>query len=160
MAFCSSCGSQLLEGASFCSVCGRNINSASDTSPAFRSSSAAGLSDNNAGALAYVTMIPAILFLLIDPYKQRRFVRFHAFQSIFLCVAALAVSLVLSLVSFLGFFSWIFFLLLVRLGFFVIWVVLVVNAAQGKMWELPILGSLAKQQADVESAGGPGQECS
>src|SRR5579872_5032767 len=40
--------------------------------------------DNLIAALAYVTFIPAILFVLIEPFKRNRFVRFHAFQSIFL----------------------------------------------------------------------------
>ena len=40
-----------------------------------------GLSDNAAGALAYVTIIPAIVFLLVEPYNKNSFVRFHAWQS-------------------------------------------------------------------------------
>ena len=39
-----------------------------------------GLADNVAGLLAYVTIIPAIIFLLIEPYRRNPFVRFHAFQ--------------------------------------------------------------------------------
>jgi uncharacterized membrane protein len=46
-----------------------------------------GLSDNSAGALAYVTFIPAIVFLAMPPYNQSPYVRFHAWQSIFLFVA-------------------------------------------------------------------------
>lgn len=29
-----------------------------------------GLSDNAAGALAYVTIIPAIIFLIVEPYNK------------------------------------------------------------------------------------------
>lgn len=152
MAFCSNCGTQLLEGSAFCSRCGRGTSSVAPIS-----GSSPGLSDNAAGALAYVTIIPAILFLLIDPYKQKPFVRFHAFQSIFFCVTAFAVGVALSLIPFLGFFGWASLLLLVRLGFFVIWVVLVVKASQGKIWELPVIGALAKQQAGSQGASGPGQ---
>jgi uncharacterized membrane protein len=43
------------------------------------------MSPNVAGALAYpLGFITGILFLKIDPYKYDPFVRFHAFQSIFL----------------------------------------------------------------------------
>ena len=35
-----------------------------------------GLTDNVAGLLAYVTIIPAIIFLVIEPYNRNRFVRF------------------------------------------------------------------------------------
>ena len=47
-----------------------------------------GLSDNAAGALAYITIIPAIIFLLVEPYNKNSFVRFHAWQCIFLGIAA------------------------------------------------------------------------
>jgi len=40
--------------------------------------------------LGYVTIIPAIVFLLIAPYNKSRFVRFHSFQCIFLTVAWVA----------------------------------------------------------------------
>src|SRR6185437_2632978 len=43
---------------------------------------AEGLSDTAAGALAYITIIPAIIFLVVAPYNTKPFVRFHAFQSI------------------------------------------------------------------------------
>src|ERR1035441_4827570 len=35
-----------------------------------------GLSTNSAAALAYVTIIPAIIFLIVDPYKKIPLVRF------------------------------------------------------------------------------------
>ncbi len=40
-----------------------------------------GLSDNAAGALAYVTIIPAIIFLIVEPYNKNSYIRFHAWQS-------------------------------------------------------------------------------
>ena len=43
-----------------------------------------GLSDNAAGALAYLTVIPAIIFLIVEPYNKNSFVRFHSWQCIFL----------------------------------------------------------------------------
>jgi uncharacterized membrane protein len=46
-----------------------------------------GLSDNVAGGLAYITIIPAIVFLIVEPFKRSSYVRFHAWQSIFLFVA-------------------------------------------------------------------------
>ncbi len=39
---------------------------------------ASGLADNVAGALAYITILPAILFLILPDYNRRPFVRFHA----------------------------------------------------------------------------------
>ena len=46
-----------------------------------------GLSDNAAGALAYVTIIPAIIFLIVEPYNKNSYIRFHSWQSIFLGIA-------------------------------------------------------------------------
>ena len=47
---------------------------------------AEGLSDTAAGALAYITFIPAIIFLVMPPYNTKPFIRFHAFQSIGLAI--------------------------------------------------------------------------
>ena len=47
-----------------------------------------GLSDNAAGALAYLTVIPAIIFLIVEPFNKNSYVRFHSWQCIFLCLSA------------------------------------------------------------------------
>jgi uncharacterized membrane protein len=152
MAFCSGCGSQMADGAAFCPKCGRAAGAGPSggaaTAPAQAyAAPSAGLSDNAAGALAYVTFIPALIFLLIEPYNRRPFVRFHAFQSLFFCIAWIAVSAALSFVVFRGFGLGFGLFMLVRLAFFVAWVVLLIKASQGQMWELPVIGPLAKQQA-------------
>ena len=51
--------------------------------------------DRVAGALAYLFVIPAILFLLRDPFRKNRFIRFHAWQSILVAAATLVVFAVL-----------------------------------------------------------------
>jgi uncharacterized membrane protein len=109
-----------------------------------------------AGALAYCTIIPAIVFLLIEPYNRNRFVRFHAFQCIGLWLAALVMGAGLRVAGFLLFFvpvlghliSWLAYMV-VSLGFFVIWVVLIVKALQGEMFKLPLVGDFAKQKIAV-----------
>jgi uncharacterized membrane protein len=109
-----------------------------------------------AGALAYCTIIPAILFLLIEPYNRNRFVRFHSFQCIGLWLAALVMGAGLRVAGFLLFFvpvlghliSWLSYMV-VSLGFFVIWVVLIVKALQGEMFKLPWVGDFAKQKIAV-----------
>jgi uncharacterized membrane protein len=45
-----------------------------------------GLSINAAAGLAYLTIIPAIVFLIVVPFKSSSSVRFHAWQSIFFFV--------------------------------------------------------------------------
>ncbi len=102
-----------------------------------------GLSSNAAGALAYVTIIPAIIFLIIEPYNRDSFVRFHSWQSIFLGIAGFAVDMVLSFIPIVG---WII-LPLAILGFLVIWVICLVKAVKGERFKLPLIGNFAEQQA-------------
>lgn len=47
-----------------------------------------GLQNNAVAALAYLGgLITGILFLVIEPYKADKFVRFHSLQSIFFNIA-------------------------------------------------------------------------
>lgn len=102
-----------------------------------------GLSDNAAGALAYVTIIPAIIFLIVEPYNKNSFVRFHSWQSIFLGIAAFAVDMVLSFIPIIG---WIL-LFPVMIAFLVVWIVAIMKALKGQRWKLPLIGKYAEQQA-------------
>ena len=113
-----------------------------------------GLSDNAAGAIAYITFIPAIVFLAMPPYNTSPYVRFHAWQSIFFSIAAFVLwvaELIFSVVgAFLGplrFVIWILELV-IGLGIFLIWILLVVQAVNGKLFKLPVIGALAEQQAN------------
>jgi uncharacterized membrane protein len=113
--------------------------------------SAGGLTDNVAGMLAYVTPFPAIIFLVTAPYNRSRFVRFHAFQSIFLCVALLILwfgFLVMDIVPGLIFIMFPLHLL-VWLAAFVLWIVLLIKTNQGQMWKLPVIGDMAEKQANA-----------
>jgi uncharacterized membrane protein len=110
-----------------------------------------GLSQNLAGALSYVTIIPAILFLVIDPYNKNCFVRFHAFQSIFFHVAWIALWILLGIFGHLPLLGWASLLLwpLIGLAGFVLWLVLVFKAYQGQKWQLPMIGDMAEKQAST-----------
>jgi uncharacterized membrane protein len=102
-----------------------------------------GLSDNAAGALAYVTIIPAIIFLVVEPYNKNSFVRFHAWQSIFLGIAAVAIDIVLSVIPIIGWIIIPFFMI----AFLVIWVLVLIKASKGQRYKLPLIGKFAEQQA-------------
>jgi uncharacterized membrane protein len=150
MAFCSACGTQVAECATICSAC-----SAKASGVAAPAGSGA-LADNVAGMLAYVTIIPAILFLVLEPYNKSRFVRFHCFQNIFLHVAALVlwiglfiVSAVLAFIPILGHLVAFLLWMLLSIGIFIVWIVLLLKANQGQMWKLPVIGDLAEKQANA-----------
>ncbi|MGP8271931.1 MAG: DUF4870 domain-containing protein [Terracidiphilus sp.] len=101
-----------------------------------------GLSDNAAGALAYITVIPSIIFLIVEPYNRNSFVKFHAWQNIFLCIAWFAVS-VIGIIPILG---WLIFAL-GSIALMIAWIICLVNALQGKRFKLPYIGKLAEKQA-------------
>ena len=103
---------------------------------------AAGLSDTAAGTIAYITIIPAIIFLVLEPYNRRPFVRFHAFQSIALGVVWFATSL-LTVIPVLG---WILEVV-IFLVLFVAWIMCIVKASQGIRYKLPVLGDMAENMA-------------
>ena len=110
-----------------------------------------GLAPNVAGALAYVLgPITGVLFLVLE--KDNRFVRFHAAQSITTGLLLVAFSIALSIIStvlaFVPVIGWIVGLLLaLGLGFggFVLWVLLIWRASQGREWEVPFAGSFARR---------------
>jgi len=142
MAFCNMCGAQIADGTTTCAACSGRAASA----PA---SAASGLTDNVAGMLAYVTIIPAIIFLVVEPYNKSRFVRFHSFQCIFLCVALVALHIGVSILGVVPFLLLLTFPLhaLISLGAFIVWIILLIKANQGQMYKLPVIGDLAEKQA-------------
>ena len=115
--------------------------------------SSTGLSPNVAAALSYVLgPITGVLFLVLE--KQNRFVRFHAAQSITVGVALIALSIALSILStvlaFIPVLGWIVAILLslaLGLGSFVLWILLMWRAWQGREWETPVAGSFARRIA-------------
>jgi len=144
--FCPTCGTQLADGAACpkCAVAAGQSPSAGVGAPA-----AAGLTDNMAGMLAYL-LIPAIAFLVIEPYNKRRFIRFHSFQCIFLAIALTALSIVLGILWHIPFLGWLVLVLLwplISLAELVLWLFLLYKAYQGQMFKLPVIGDMAEQQA-------------
>jgi uncharacterized membrane protein len=102
-----------------------------------------GLSDNAAGALAYVTIIPAIVFLLVEPYNKKPFIRFHAWQCIFLFIACIAVEFILGIIPIIGWIIIPFF----GLGILALVIFLIIKASQGSKIVLPLIGPFAEKQA-------------
>jgi uncharacterized membrane protein len=111
-----------------------------------------GLSDNAAGALAYFTFIPAIIFLVVAPFNTNSYVRFHSWQSILLTVTAFCINLVLGMVVFMALFFLPFFVhmliwRLLELGWLLVWLLCVYSAFNGRRFKLPLIGDLAAKQA-------------
>jgi len=154
MAFCNSCGAQIPDGTTTCAACAGRAAAAPPAASA--PASTGGMADNVAGMLAYVTIIPAIIFLVMEPYNKNRFVRFHSFQNIFLHVAAIVlwialfmVSAVLAFIPILGHLVAFLLWMVLSLGLFIVWIVLLLKANQGQMFKLPVIGDMAEKQANA-----------
>jgi uncharacterized membrane protein len=104
----------------------------------------AGLADNVAGALAYVTIIPAIVFLVMDQYNKRPFVRFNAFQCICLAVTWMVLSFVCGVIPILG---WFVLLPILILTMLVTVIMCIVKAYSGVKWKVPVIGNYAEKFA-------------
>lgn len=142
MAFCPNCGTQLADSGA-CPKCATTAPGGTTTT------ASTGLADNVAGALAYVTIIPAIVFLILEPFNKKRFVRFHAFQCLFFAVAWTALWIILAFIGHIPFLGWATVLLwpLISLAGLIIWVLLVLKAYQNQMFKLPVIGDMAEKQA-------------
>ena len=114
--------------------------------------SGGGLSPNVAALLAYLLWIPAILWLVIEPYNKDRFIRFHSFQALFLGLAWLALSIVLSMIPILG---WLLLLFLPFAGIIVA-IFCAYKAYKNEWFKIPVIGDLAEKQAGTAQATRPG----
>jgi uncharacterized membrane protein len=108
-----------------------------------------------AGALAYFTFIPAILFLVLNPYNKNPFVRFHSVHCLLFWGAGILITLTLKLASLVLFIIPVLGPLLVvlvsvvaGLAAVMIWLVLVIKALQGEMFKIPVLGEFAEHYAE------------
>src|SRR6202030_2606957 len=128
---CPHCGAEMATQAAFCPACGWSMT---PVPPLERAVAAVG----------YLPLIPATVILFLPTYRRHLFVRFHAWQSIFLWIVFLILTggaLLLSNVA-----AAIAFLLigiLVSLAMLFLWIVLSLKAWQGERFELPLFGVLA-----------------
>jgi uncharacterized membrane protein len=171
MAFCPNCGAQVT--GTFCPNCGANVAAAQASGTAGATGAGAasagaagatyvppgpapanvsGLTDNVAGALCYLFgLITGIIFLVIAPYNQNKFVRFHAFQSIFghiaiivIWIAYVIISGIIAVITHgIGLFLFPLFGFLI----FVLWLYMMYSAYNKRKVKLPVIGDLAERQA-------------
>jgi uncharacterized membrane protein len=111
------------------------------------------LAANLASALCYL-LLPAIIFLLIEPYNRDRAIRFHAWQ-------AIAMAVVLTVFNFaIGMVFTMFMvatsglglviaplLMLVHFGEMILFIFVAFRAYQNQRIVLPIIGPFAEKQA-------------
>jgi uncharacterized membrane protein len=166
MATCSKCGSAVSEGASFCGVCGSPVSAVNipvvppppPPPGAGMAPGAASVGSNSqiAAAAAYIPFlgwVVAIILLFIEPYRKDAFVRFHAFQSIWLSVILFVIRYIL--VRFVWtFFTFGFlwrmfslFLSVYMLAVLLLGLFLMYQAYNRQKFSLPVIGDFAAKQA-------------
>jgi uncharacterized membrane protein len=109
-----------------------------------------GLSENAAGGLAYITIIPAIVFLIVEPYNRSSYIRFHSWQCIFMAIAWIVIDVGIGVfgrvMSFMGLIAFGLYPL-VALAMLILWIMVLIKAFNGERFKLPIIGDLAAKQA-------------
>jgi uncharacterized membrane protein len=114
--FCPKCGSSVYETARFCNQCGERLlptQAAVPPRPTQQTSRLGNyeppstipapappteLAPNIAGMLCYpLSIISGLIFLALRPYNQHRFIRFHAYQSVYFFFTLLVLNLVLGI---------------------------------------------------------------
>ena len=105
-----------------------------------------GLQPNMAAGLAYMTLVPAVFFLLLEPYKSNRLVRFHSWQSIFFFLAVAAVRAIENLLNaMLPVVIAFAFISILGLMMLAAWLIAVMQAFGGKPYQLPWIGAVAEK---------------
>ena len=155
---CPDCAVQMPARAAFCPGCGRRMEepNAQSLEQAPKATGRVGFfPESIAGGLAYLTFVPAAIFLILDPYRQNRFVRFHSVQCLLLWVALLGFAGALRISAFLLFYVPVAGPLLIwvlmavsSMGAFFLWVVLEIKALQGEIFKIPVLGDIADHYAE------------
>lgn len=148
---CNKCGVEMVPGSAFCASCGEPASLVT-TESGGSAVAAPGLPVNVAGALCYLGgFVTGIMFLVLETYRHDRFVRFHAFQSIFFNLAWVVLYVGLGILQSL--LPWTLSHLLatlstlVSLALFCVALWLMYRAYNKERFKLPVIGDLAEKQA-------------
>jgi uncharacterized membrane protein len=93
-----------------------------------------------------IPVVCSIIFLVVEPYKSDRKVRFDAFQSIFLCIAFIALRIAIGIVVGMSYHLYFLYSVL-GLAELVVFVLLAIKAYQGEKFVVPVIGPIAEKQA-------------
>ena len=138
MAFCSKCGAQIPDGESLCAAC---------ANPAAVPEQPVDAKDAEANkTMALLAYILFFIPLIAGAHKTSPFVKYHTNQATILWIAAIAYTIVVNIISAiltvvlfgLGIVG--FLLNILSLAFVVLAILGIMNAINGKMQPLPVIG--------------------
>ncbi len=103
------------------------------------------MADHVAGTLCYVLgPITGVLFLVLEPYRRKRNVRFHALQSILFSAAYMVIYFAVAVVFPFG--VGILLAQLVAIAAIGLWLYLMWKTYQNQRVVLPVIGSIAEKE--------------
>lgn len=161
MAYCKNCGAELQNGAKFCPSCGSRtdygrasaqadfseriseLNNTADTTSEFDANDI----ENNM-AMAILSYLSWLVLIPLLAAKNSKFARYHANQGLVLAIAELAFGVAYGIVSaiILAISLRLAFIVsiigLLGLVFLALSIIGIVNAANGRAKELPIIGKI------------------
>lgn len=168
MSFCTQCGTEIKEEAAFCPNCGAPVEGAANNK-AGQTAYGAGFSDtvtkitdtkdNTAEfdpadisankVFAVLSYIGILVLVPLIGAPNSKFARFHANQGLVLLICELACQVLLKVLSWVLFgparilyFAVCFAIGVLNLVFLVLAILGIINAAQGKAKDLPIIGQI------------------
>lgn len=158
MPYCTQCGAQVTEVASFCGHCGAAQQKSTGSQPGATASPLQtgsdflnGISPQMASTLCYIPVmgwIPCVVVLASQRFRNDNDVRFHAFQGIYLFVAWLLTGGDWGL-GFLFDRSWGRIGLnlgkMIHLALIGTWIFMLVKTSQGIRFRLPLIGEWAER---------------
>lgn len=155
MSYCNNCGTKIEDGVKFCPSCGtpatataaepqqQQFQQASQPASAPATDAQDAEQNKAMGVLAYLGIL---VLIPIFAAPQSKFARYHSNQGLILCIAAILYGVAYSILSAVILaISWrLYFVVsiigLVGVGFAVLAVIGIINALNGKMKELPLIG--------------------
>jgi uncharacterized membrane protein len=151
MPYCTQCGHEVKPTDAFCMSCGATQRSETGTKGPAREF-LPGLDDHRASIFCYIPFvgwIASIVILATERFRNKRDVRFHAFQGLYLFVLWLFVDWVFEPITHysvpLRAVGGIF-----KAGVIVAWVFMLVKTAQNQSFHLPVIGDLAERSVSEQ----------
>jgi uncharacterized membrane protein len=145
--YCGNCGKQVEDGMAFCPSCGKSIGASA------QGGAGQTTAGDNTKTMSVIAYIMFFVPLLAGAHKTSEAVKFHTNQGTVLFIAAGIYGVVYSILAgVLGVvLMWeapgaaVFLIALLGipyLGFLALWIIGIVNAAQGRQQPLPLIGKI------------------
>ena len=147
----------MADGATTCPGCGKTVSAGGGAAAQMAPATSSG-NDNIIALLCYspVAIVGIIMGLAVEPYKNSKLVKFHAFQSLFTCIGLFVAFFGLGIVASIAGAVFAPLALIILPLYFVLWVgsiilciYMMIKAYKGEMTQLPIVGKFAAKQAGV-----------